>query len=154
MKKTTQHDLLERLNRKLLNKGLRPTKQRSCVYQTILEKRDHPTADEILLRVRKELPTISLATVYNCLETLVDCALVKQVNLDRAPSRYCPNLTAHAHFKCLKTGEIFDLNLTDCDISKLNSMIPEGFKVENFDLTFTGSLNSKSKKTQSEFTQN
>ena len=77
----------------LRENGLRPTKQRACVYWVILGKRDHPTADDIYDRVRKHLPGTSFATVYNCLETLVGCGLVRQVNLDRSPTRYCPNLT-------------------------------------------------------------
>ena len=120
-------------------KGFRSTKQRLSVYKVLLGKKDHPTADEVLLRVRRVLPTISLATVYNCLETLVDCGLVRQVNLDRAPSRFCPNLTPHAHFKCSRTGEIFDLAMDDKTIANLKSILPEGFLAENFDLSFVGS---------------
>jgi len=135
----TVKSLQNRLNQKLLDKGLRPTRQRSCVYDVLLYKKDHPTADEVLLRVRKKLPSISLATVYNCLETLVDCSLVKQVNMDRSPSRYCPNLTPHAHFKCSETGKIYDLNLSEEEIKKLKGFLPAGFKAENFDLTFSGS---------------
>ena len=93
----------------LREKGLRPTKQRACVYGVILDKRDHPTADEIYDRVRKHLPGTSFATVYNCLETLVECGLVRQVNMDRAPTRYCPNLAPHAHFKCNQTGKSHSL---------------------------------------------
>lgn len=130
-----KEDLLSALK----SKGLRPTKQRSSVYEVILGKKDHPSADEILLRVRRVLPTISLATVYNCLETLVDCGLVRQVNIDRAPTRFCPNLTPHAHFKCSRTGEIFDLAMDSTTISNLKSILPEGFLAENFDLSFIGS---------------
>ncbi len=130
--------MLERLDEILMLKGLKPTKQRSCVYHELLLKKDHPTADELLIRVRKRLPGISLATVYNCLETLVDCALVKQVNVDRSSSRYCPNLTPHAHFRCLKSGKIHDLDLSAEDLDKLQSILPEGFFSENFDLTFSG----------------
>ena len=108
-----KQDLTETLKRN----GLRPTKQRSCVYQVIMEKRDHPTADDILLRVKEKLPSISFATVYNCLETLVGCGLVKQVNLDRSPARYCPNLQPHAHFKCLESGEIHDLPISEENLS-------------------------------------
>ena len=43
--------------------GLRLTKQRQEVYQVLLEQRDHPTANEVYQRVRKKLPSISLATV-------------------------------------------------------------------------------------------
>ena len=131
---------VERLNKTLLQNGLKPTKQRTCVYKELLLKKDHPTADEIMLRVRKKLPNISLATVYNCLETLVDCSLVKQVNVDRAPSRYCPNLTPHAHFVCSETGSIQDLNLSPSDLKKLHSILPEGLVADNFNLSFTGSL--------------
>ena len=131
----------ESLNRALKSNGLRPTKQRTSVYEVILKKKDHPTADEVLLRVRKELPTISLATVYNCLETLVDCGLVRQVNFDRAPTRFCPNLTPHAHFKCTKTGEIFDLPMDPNTVDHLKNILPKGFTAENFDLSFVGSTN-------------
>ena len=129
------------LNSALKGKGLRPTKQRTSVYEVILRKKDHPTADEVLIRVRRELPTISLATVYNCLETLVDCGLVRQVNLDRAPTRFCPNLTPHAHFKCNSTGEIFDLPMDPNTVDHLKTILPKGFLAENFDLSFVGSTN-------------
>ena len=131
----------EGLNSALKGKGLRPTKQRTSVYEVILRKKDHPTADEVLLRVRRELPTISLATVYNCLETLVDCGLVRQVNFDRAPTRFCPNLTPHAHFKCSRTGEIFDLPMDPNTVEHLKTILPKGFLAENFDLSFVGSTN-------------
>ena len=129
------------LDSALKRKGLRATKQRTSVYGIILGKKDHPSADEILLRVRQLLPTISLATVYNCLETLVDCGLVRQVNIDRAPTRFCPNLTPHAHFKCSRSGEIFDLAMDSKTITNLKSILPPGFLAENFDLSFIGSTN-------------
>ncbi|NBX60826.1 MAG: transcriptional repressor, partial [Opitutaceae bacterium] len=92
------------LTKRLIDSGLRPTAQREVVFKVILEKRDHPTADEIFARVKSQMPTISLATVYNCLETLVQCQLIRQVNLERAPTRYCPNLHQHAHFHDETTG--------------------------------------------------
>ena len=52
--------------------GLRMTKQRKVVYGVLIdEKRDHPTASEVFTRAQNRMPSISLATVYNCLETLV-----------------------------------------------------------------------------------
>ena len=82
--------------------GLRLTKQRQEVYQVLLEQRDHPTANEVYHRVRKKLPSISLATVYNCLEALVNHGLVNQVNFERSSSRFCPNLVDHGHFPDLR----------------------------------------------------
>lgn len=129
------------LSTALFSKGLRSTKQRASVYCSILDKQDHPTADDILIRVRKKLPSISLATVYNCLETLVDCGLVRQVNLDRASTRFCPNLAPHAHFKCSETGKIFDLSIDEESFNSLQSILPQGFKAQNFELSFSGSVN-------------
>jgi len=108
----------------------------------ILEKRDHPTADDFFLRVRNKLPKISFATVYNCLETFVDCGLVKKINLDRTSSRYCPNLSPHAHFKCSKTGQIIDLPLKEDTLQSLQSILPEGFSLSGFDLSFHGTTPS------------
>src|SRR5206468_11635334 len=92
-------------------RGFRFTEQRRTVYEALMAKRDHPTAVEVFMRVKKAMPSISLATVYNCLETLTECGLVKHVNHDRAPSRYCPNLEEHGHFFCHDCGAVFDVPL-------------------------------------------
>ena len=57
--------------------GFRWTRQRREVYQVLLQERDHPTATELFLRAKAHIPDISLATVYNCLETLTQAGLVK-----------------------------------------------------------------------------
>ncbi|MBL9214901.1 MAG: transcriptional repressor [Opitutaceae bacterium] len=118
---------------------VRPTPQREIVLKVILEKRDHPTADEIFARVKSQLPTISLATVYNCLETLVQCGLIRQVNLERAPTRYCPNLHEHAHFHDEQTGRIHDVDLPPELLARLHEVLPSGFRASSVELTFRGS---------------
>ena len=128
----------QNLSFSLKKKGLRSTKQRLCVYDVILEKRDHPTADDIFLRVRRKLPKISFATVYNCLVTFVECGLVKKINLDRNSSRYCPNLAPHAHFKCTNSGKIIDLPINKDTLNTLNTILPKGFCHVGFDLSFHG----------------
>ena len=126
------------LAKRLTDSGLRPTPQREVVFKVILEKRDHPTADEIFARVKAEMPTISLATVYNCLETLVQCGLIRQVNLERAPTRYCPNLHQHAHFHDETTGQIHDVDLPADLMTRLHEVLPAGFDARTIELTFRG----------------
>jgi Fur family peroxide stress response transcriptional regulator len=92
-------------------RGLRMTEQRRAVYDALMAQRDHPTAVEVFMRVKTKMPSISLATVYNCLETLTDCGIVKVVNHDREPSRYCPNLAEHAHLFCESCGGVMDIPL-------------------------------------------
>jgi len=127
-----------RLDHALGHTGQRSTKQREHVFSVILDKRDHPTADEIFARCRSEMPTISLATVYNCLETLVESGLIRQVNFEREPTRYCPNLTQHAHFYCKESGEIVDIELSDDILDQLKSALPEGFTAEHIEIAYDG----------------
>ena len=98
-----------RLNEQLARTGLRLTAQRRQVYNVLLLKRDHPSAEEVFLRAKSAMPDISMATVYNCLDTLVKCGLVKQVNHDRGATRYCSNMQRHHHFYCDDCGGTFDI---------------------------------------------
>lgn len=126
------------LAHRLAGAGLRPTPQRELVYRLILDKRDHPTADELFARVKAQMPTMSLATVYNCLETLVQCGLVRQVNFERAPTRYCPNLHEHAHFHDEATGEVHDIELPADTMTRLRALLPSGYDASAIELSFRG----------------
>lgn len=126
------------LDEALSQHGLRPTVQRTHVFGVLLHKRDHPTADEVFVRAKEGLPGISLATVYNCLETLVACQLVRQVNYEREPTRYCPNLATHAHFHDAKTGRVYDVDLPPALLEKLKKVLPEGWNADTVELSFRG----------------
>jgi Fur family transcriptional regulator, peroxide stress response regulator len=126
------------LNEKLEQSGLRATRQRELIYDLLLDQRDHPTADEVFARAKAAMPTISLATVYNCLETLVQCGLVRQVNLDREPTRFCPNLKDHAHFHDESTGRVYDVDLDTGSLESLRGLLPSGFEASSVEITFRG----------------
>lgn len=126
------------LAQRLADSGLRSTPQREVVYDVLLKKRDHPTADEVFARVRAELSGISLATVYNCLETLVQCDLVRAVNFERGPTRYCPNLAPHAHFHDEQTGKTHDVELPASVFAKLKAILPPDFEADAIEITFRG----------------
>jgi Fur family peroxide stress response transcriptional regulator len=126
------------LTKRLTDSGLRSTPQREVVFKAILDKRNHPSADEIFARVKAQMPTISLATVYNCLETLVQNGLVKQVNFERAPTRYCPNLHEHAHFHDETTGEVHDIDVPAELLAQLRALLPPGYDASAIELSFRG----------------
>ena len=121
-------------------KGFRWTRQRREVYEVLLQQRDHPTAAELYFRAKSHIPGISLATVYNCLETLTQAALVKQVNFERSSSRYCPNLTEHAHFYDESTGEIRDVEIREgIDLHSIFKL-PRGVRITRADIALKGVL--------------
>lgn len=132
----------EALSKRLSKSGLRSTPQREVVYRALLLKRDHPTAEEVFDRVKNGVPTISLATVYNCLETLVQCDLIRQVHFDRGPTRYCPNLHPHAHFHDERTGTIHDIDLPIAVLDHLKATLPPGYEPSAIEITFRGSAGS------------
>jgi Fur family peroxide stress response transcriptional regulator len=119
-------------------KGFRFTDQRRAVYDALMGKRDHPTAVEVFMRVKGRMPSISLATVYNCLETLTDCGLVKTVNHDREPSRYCPNLDEHAHLFCEGCNGVLDVPLRSRRRLEDVWDLPEAVVISHHEVSFRG----------------
>jgi len=127
----------ERLNERLARTGLRFTAQRRHVYGVLLEQRDHPSAEEVFIRAKKHMPDISMATVYNTLDTLVQCGLVRQVKQERGATRYCSNMAQHHHFYCDECGGTFDID-TDPATGEPEMHMPRGFEIRNFEITFRG----------------
>lgn len=127
------------LDEALSRHQLRSTRQREHVFGVLMHHKDHPTADEIYARAKQGMSNISLATVYNCLETLASCGLVKQVNVDREPTRYCHNLKTHAHFHCQKTNRVYDIDVPQAFFEQLKSVLPKGYDAKKVDISFHGS---------------
>ena len=120
--------------------GLRMTRQRQEVYRTLMQERNHPTANDVFMRVKDRLPNISLATVYNCLEALVQHGIIRQVNFERESSRYCPNLSEHGHFHDATTGVIHDVDFKP-GISLSDVLnLPPGAVIEDVEITLRGKL--------------
>jgi len=123
------------LGERLATSGFRFTPQRRAVYDVLLHKRDHPTAEEVFIRAKRAMPEISHATVYNCLDALVQCGLVRQVQLQRGATRFCPNMEEHCHYYCDECGAVFDVALTG-DSSFMPR--PKGFKIDHYDIAVHG----------------
>ncbi|MCX7712119.1 MAG: transcriptional repressor [Chthoniobacterales bacterium] len=142
MKKTTllRNKEVEDLTyeRALVGGGLRLTPQRRQVFDVLMEKRDHPTAVEVYERAKVKMPSISLATVYNCLEKLVDCGLVRQVHIEREPVRYCPNLSNHAHFVCTECKRVMDVPVNEELLNEKFWKLPRGFRIRAVETTILG----------------
>src|ERR1700678_514042 len=120
---------------RLTTSGFRFTPQRQRVYDVLVKKCDHPTADEVFIRAKKQMPEISHATVYNCLDALVQCGLVRQVQLQRGATRFCPNMEEHCHYYCEECGKVVDMPLPAPAPSMRQ---PKGFKVDHYELAVHG----------------
>ena len=129
-----EKNIENRLNERLATSGFRFTPQREHVYAVLLQKRDHPTAEEVFIRAKRDLPDISMATVYNCLDALMKCGLARQLTLERGAARFCPNMREHCHFYCDTCEGVFDIDLPP----DASARLPRGFRAERFEVTIHG----------------
>lgn len=89
------------------NKIERLTAQKKFVIECLKSTNTHPSAQEIYLRVKKKIPTISKGTVYRILKHLKNQGIILEV--PGKISRFDGDLSPHAHFVCEKCQKIFDI---------------------------------------------
>ena len=116
------------LQERLEQSGLRTTPQREHVFDVLLEKKDHPTAEEVFIRAKKGMPDISMATVYNCLDALVKCGLVRQVNQDREATRLLPEHAAASPLLLRRMRRGVRYRVQDDDANDPPVPMPRGFQ--------------------------
>jgi Fur family peroxide stress response transcriptional regulator len=117
--------------------GWRFTRQRAAVYSYLRSVATHPTAEQVYLAVREDVPNISLATVYKALEALVEVKLAAKLADAEGPSRYDCRSENHYHLRCLKTGQVRDLPLPyDPDLPvKLAPQLVDELRRQGFEIT-------------------
>jgi len=102
--------------------NLRCTSQRCAIYKALKECKTHPTAEELLGMVRSDVERVSLATIYNTLETLCEAGLVRKIPTAHGFFRWDADTTDHPHVKVTSTGEVIDVPM---DLSmQLMSHVP------------------------------
>ena len=125
--------------------GCRYTPQRAAVYSVLEQAHHHPTADDVYHAVRRNIPKISLATVYNALEALVESKLANKLTNGAGSARYDCGGDEHYHLRDTATGEVRDLPI-DFDAKLLEKISPEfikelereGFRVTGYRLEVLG----------------
>ena len=128
-----------RLRQALQAGGQRFTEQRAAVYRFLAGTDVHPTADEVFSQVRRDLPGISLATVYKSLETLVGCGLAVKLTYADASSRYDGRTDPHHHARCVACGAVMDIpgELPSQEIAALRRRAG-GFTITGYRLELAG----------------
>jgi len=111
----------------------RVTRQRQLVYDCVIERTDHPCANEVFADLQDS--GIGLATVYRQLSTMVEEGVLKSFE-HSGKIRYDPLVTPHAHFVCTMCDEIWDVDLPE----NIFLMAPDvsNVEIEGLDLTWKG----------------
>jgi len=104
------------------------TPQRAAILEYLDGNKSHPSAEDIFDAVRVEYPMISLATVYNTIETLKEMGLLWELSIDDQRKRYDPNTNSHHHLICSRCRKVVDIHM-EFDLN-----VPED-KSHGFELT-------------------
>lgn len=128
----------ERIVGKLRQEGLKITPQRIAILSFLEGNRNHPSVDEIYREVSRAFPTISLATVYNTLETLEEIREVQAVTIDPARKRYDPETKAHHHLMCSRCRTIRDVFVDYAAAVTIPPDLANEFRVDQTSVSFRG----------------
>jgi Fur family transcriptional regulator, peroxide stress response regulator len=133
-----QAEMVEGLRSLLVEQGASLTSQRAAVFDYLSRVEHHPTAEDVFLAVKSELPKISLATVYKNLEALVACGAASKLTYGDAAARYDIRTDHHYHSRCLGCGRIADLEPRGGEEMAKLVKAPAGFKVEDYRVEVVG----------------
>ncbi len=117
---------------------MRKTKQKEAILEVLRGTNSHPTADWIYSEVKKEMPNISLGTVYRNLRLLCESGEISELDLCGTLARFDARQDNHYHFRCERCGLVFDVDLpVDAQMDRKAAQ-KAGFEVSYHRLEFRG----------------
>ena len=116
--------------------GIQPSAQRVAIARYVLATEDHPSADQVWDRVRRELPVVSRATVYNTLNLLVAKGLLRELVLAEGKIVFDPHVARHHHFIDEASGRIYDVPWDALRVSDVDAL--PGFEVNDYQVVLRG----------------
>jgi Fur family peroxide stress response transcriptional regulator len=119
-------------------RGLALTIQRRAVFEELLGRRDHPTADQVYDALATRLPGLSRTTVYRVLDTLVDAGFARRVQHTGAVVRFDPVTERHHHLVCESCGRLVDLEDAAVPRVQMPDARGKGFRIRDYSISFTG----------------
>jgi Fur family ferric uptake transcriptional regulator len=94
----------------LRDAGLRVTQQRMTLLSALTDAADHPSADELFLRVKAVDESLSLATVYRTLSALEEAGLIRKLSFENEPARFeITPVLEHDHLVDVETGAVIEV---------------------------------------------
>ena len=117
-------------------KQLKLTPQRQLLFNLLHDNESHPTAESLFEIASKQMPGISLRTIYQTLGELAEMKELQLVDIGNGATRFDPNMSEHQHFVCDSCGAIHDVDITSAP--KLRAGSADGFAVEEIGVVFRG----------------
>jgi Fur family peroxide stress response transcriptional regulator len=136
--KKTIKSKTEELRKKCREHNLKITPQRIAVYRELLMTKDHPNAELIHRRIKKQFPNISLDTVNRTLLTLYKIGVTNVVTGSGEPKRFDADTSPHNHFKCVECNNLVDIFNGSNENIDIPKEVKEKFTVLRKNIYFEG----------------
>ena len=118
--------------------GRKITAQRQSIFRALEGDVTHPSAEQVHERVLREMPNVSLKTVYQTLNDLADLGAIAVLDVGTGSARFDPNVeTTHHHLVCRSCGKVRDL-AADFPVLKVSRRATQGFEVDSAEVVFRG----------------
>ena len=128
-------------------KPTRTTNQRLKIIERLKSVKIHPTAEAVYERVRKELPAISLATVYRNLNRMAENGEILKLEIGNE-FHFDGDMCMHQHCVCKKCGRIIDVFQKELSEYAMKKADVKGFKPDCVNIIFRGYCNNCKKQAE------
>ncbi len=133
-------EVKEIFSRHLTEKKMRKTPERFAILEEIYSRDDHFDAEALYIHMKTQNYRVSRATVYNTLDLLVNCDLVKKHQFGSNLAKYEKSLgyRQHDHLICNDCGKVVEF----CDprVQQIKNMMGEllNYEVTSHSLNLYG----------------
>jgi Fur family peroxide stress response transcriptional regulator len=118
--------------------GVPLTVQRRVVLEAVLNRDDHPTTDQIIEVVKRQVPNVSRTTVYRILDMLVDVGVIRRLHHPGPVARFDGKTGRHHHLICKKCHCVIDVENAKLNRLALPDVGEEGFQIDDYSVHFVG----------------
>lgn len=127
---------------------LRMTNQREIILQELKKSKRHLSADELYDRVKKNMPRISLATVYRNLEILSEAGVIRKLEISGRQKRFDFDVSDHDHIYCIMCHKVDNLNIERKDVDSEQLGVEVGYSITGYRVEVIGICPECQKKEQ------
>lgn len=115
--------------------GLRPTRQRLALALSLFATGEgrHVTAEDLHAEARAARHGVSLATIYNTLNSFTRAGLVREIAIGGAKRYFDTNTSNHSHFHIVRDGMLVDIDEGAIRVDGLPEA-PEGMRIAHVDV--------------------
>jgi len=118
--------------------GRKITAQRQCIFRALEGDATHPSAERVHEKVRRDMPSVSLKTVYQTLNDLAELGAISVLDVGTGSARFDPNVeTTHHHLVCRSCGKVRDVDAHFPGLT-VSRRVAQGFAVDSAEVVFRG----------------